>query len=77
MPAFAIVIGGLWTLSSCSPPCGEGDPRNLEECEVAADAASSRGSGGGSRRFHGEELQGTTPQQSLLHLPNGDKFLWG
>ena len=37
---FAIVIGGFWTLSSCSPPCGEANYLGtVEECPVTADAS--------------------------------------
>ena len=53
-----IVIGGFQTLSSCSPPFGEGDPYgNLEECSVTADAASDGGSTGG---FTGGSSGGST-----------------
>ena len=46
---FAIVIGGFWTLSSCSPPCGEGNYLGtVEECSVTADATASGGGSGGS-----------------------------
>ena len=38
---FTIVVGGILTLSSCSPPCDEGNYLGtVEECPVTADAAS-------------------------------------
>ena len=46
---FTIVVGGFLTLSSCSPPCDEGNYLGtVEECSVTADAASDGGSTGGS-----------------------------
>ena len=46
---FTIVIGAFLTLSSCSPPCGEGNYLGtMEECSVTADATSSGGGSGGS-----------------------------
>ena len=46
---FTIVVGGLWTLSSCSPACDEGNYLGtVEECSVAADTTSSGGGSGGS-----------------------------
>ena len=79
---FAIVIGGFWTLSSCSPPCGEGDPYgNLEECSVAADATSSGGSGGGSGGSTGGVADTTaptissyTPSNSATNIAVGDNI---
>ena len=81
---FAIVIGGFWTLSSCSLPCGEGDPYgNLEECSVAADATSSGGgSTGGSNLLTPE---GLTDRNRLsvggtmngYVLDNGSVVTWG
>ena len=46
---FTIVVGGILTLSSCSPPCGEANYLGtVEECEVTADTTASGGGSGGS-----------------------------
>ena len=46
---FTIVVGGFWTLSSCTPACDQGNYLGtVEECPVTADAASDGGSTGGS-----------------------------
>ena len=83
---FTIVVGGFWTLSSCSPPCGEGDPYgNLEECSVTADATASGGSGGSSGGSNLLTPEGLTDSSRLsvggtrngYVLDNGSVVTWG
>jgi len=76
---FTIVVGGFWTLSSCSPPCGEGDPYgNLEECSVTADATSDGGSTGGSSGGGGDTtaptVQSVTPANSVTSIAVADNI---
>ena len=57
-----IVIGGFWTLSSCSTPCGEANYLGtVEEFSVATDATSSGGGSGGSTAL---TVQSVTPAKN-------------
>ena len=84
---FTIVVGGILTLSSCSPPCGEANYLGtVEECEVTADTTASGGGSGGSSG--GSNLltpEGLTDSSRLsvggikngYVLDNGSVVTWG
>ena len=79
---FTIVVGGFLTLSSCSPPCDEGNYLGtVEECSVTADTTSSGGSGGstgGSSGGGGDTTAPTissyTPSSSATNIAIGDNL---
>ena len=82
---FAIVVGGILTLSSCSPPCDDGNYLGtVEECSVTADATSSGGSGGSSGGSSSSSSN-LTPRNRLASsyyfsqyiLDNGSVVEWG
>ena len=83
---FTIVAGGFLTLSSCSPPCDEGNYLGtVEECSVTADTTASGGGSGGSSGGSSSSSSSLTPQSrisaggknSAYILDNGSVVQWG